>query len=104
MPANRLTQSELQQVHRWRRRVVHLWLVAMGASLLVWAASAAFVLALWVQIALGALLVASVVAAALTMRRGRCPACGQRIRFAPRIELPPACSRCEASFLENPGQ
>lgn len=77
---------------------MRLWLVAMGASILIWAASAAVVLTLPVQIALGAVLLALVAVASLAMRRGRCPKCGHRIRFAPRIELPSACGNCGALF------
>lgn len=93
-----LTEAQLKGIHAWRRRVVSLWVITMGAAVLVWAASAAFALSLAAQIALGALLLALLGVATVTMRRGKCPSCGQRIRFAPRIELPLACSRCRASF------
>ena len=75
-----------------------MWVGTMVVSILVWAASAGFHLSLPIQMALGAVLLGLITIAGVTMRRGRCPGCGQRIRFAPRIELPPACSRCGASF------
>ena len=102
----RLTDSELEQINAWRRVVVRLWLVTMGVSVLVWAAAAAFVLPHAVQIVLGVVLVALVVGSILMMRRGRCPRCGQKIRFAPRIELPLACGHCGVPFhsIESRGQ
>jgi hypothetical protein len=96
---NRLTEAELQQIHAWRTLVVRLWLVTMGAALAAWAATAAFVLPLNAHMVLGAALVGLVFSAIATMRRGKCPRCDVRIRFAPRIELPPCCARCGASFL-----
>ena len=93
-----LTEAQLKGIHAWRRRVVCLWVITMGTAILVWAASAAFDLSLRAQVALGVLLLALLGVATATMRRGKCPSCGQRIRFAPRIELPLACSRCRTSF------
>ena len=98
MHVNRLTEQELDRVHAWRKRVVRLWLATMGAAILVWAASAGFRLSEPIQIALFLGLTALVIIATVAMRRGRCPRCGQAIRFAPRIELPPACSRCQVPF------
>lgn len=94
----KLTDAQLARIQAWRRRVVRLWLLTMGAALLVWAASAAFNLAAPVQVALATVLAALIFASVATTRRGRCPNCGERIRFAPRIELPPCCSRCRADF------
>ena len=94
-----LTQAQLKGIHAWRRRVVLLWIITMAAAILVWAGSAALALALPVQIALGAALFVLLVTATATMLRGKCPGCGQRIRFAPRIELPLTCSRCGVSFF-----
>ena len=93
-----LTEAQLKGIHAWRRRVVFLWIVTMGAAIAVWAVAAAFALPLAAQIALGALLLALLGFAIATMHRGKCPSCGQPIRFAPRIELPLACSRCRVSF------
>lgn len=93
-----LTEIQLKGIHAWRRRVVSLWIVTMAVAILVWAVSAALTPSLPVQIALGALLLLLVGVATVTMRRGKCPSCGLRIRFAPRIELPLACSRCRVSF------
>ena len=93
-----LTEAQLKSIHTWRHRVVMLWIATMAAAIAVWAASAALTLSLTVQIALGGLLLGLVGVAAWTMCRGKCPSCGERIRFAPRIELPLACSRCRASF------
>ena len=77
---------------------MRLWLVTMGASLLIWAASAAFALTLPVQIALGAVLVVLFACSGMMTRRGKCPRCGHQIRFAPRIELPLVCGHCGVSF------
>ena len=97
-PVVALTKAQLKGIHAWRRRVVFLWIVTMGAAIVVWAVSAVFALPLVAQIALGALLLGLLGFATATMHRGKCPSCGQPIRFAPRIELPLACSRCRASF------
>ena len=97
-PVVALTEAQLKGIHAWRRRVVVLWIVTMGAAIVVWAVSAAFALPLPAQIALGTLLLALLGFATATMHRGKCPSCGQPIRFAPRIELPLACSRCRVSF------
>jgi hypothetical protein len=48
-----------------------------------------------VMVAALALLIAL---AAWDTRRGKCPTCGARVRFRPRIELPLACANCAAQF------
>ena len=99
-----LTEAERLQIHAWRQRLVCLWLITMSAALLVWAASAAFVVSQSIQTALGIVLLALLIIIAVTMRRGKCPRCGQRIKFAVRVELPPACSRCGVSFYSERSQ
>ena len=94
----RLTEAELEQLHAWRQRVVRLWLVTMGAAVLVWAAAAAFSPSQSIQVALGSVLLALLVTIAVTMRRGKCPSCGQNIKLAARVELPTSCSRCGVPF------
>jgi ABC-type transport system involved in cytochrome bd biosynthesis fused ATPase/permease subunit len=94
-------QSASASLQRWRRSVMRLWIATMIAAILVWALVAAARLPAYVETAIAAVLVALAVLSAWNMRRGRCPRCGARIRFAPRIELPPACPQCAAPFISE---
>jgi hypothetical protein len=70
----------------------------MAAAFALWTAVTAFALPQSIQLAFASLLVALVLITLRTMRRGQCPRCGKRIRFAPRIEIPPACVHCNIDF------
>ncbi|MCC6532918.1 MAG: hypothetical protein IT531_10240 [Burkholderiales bacterium] len=91
--------AQIAGIQRWRRSVVRLWIVTMLAALGVLALLAGVALPAAVEALLGTALAAITGLALCNMRRGACPSCGERIRFQPRIELPPACTNCGASFF-----
>lgn len=98
VPESLLNEAELQRVHRWRRRVVRLWLATMAIALGTWVVAAAFSPPTALEIALAVVLASLALLACREMRRGACPRCGERIRFEPRIELPGACPHCHTPF------
>jgi Flp pilus assembly protein TadB len=94
-----LSECQIRRVQAWRRGVVGLWIATMVAALAVWVIVSALSARFVVELTLVALPVGFAALATWNMRRGRCPHCGQRIQFEPRIELPRACPHCTASSL-----
>jgi hypothetical protein len=97
-PAGSLTASESDRLNAWRSAVVRRWLVAMAGALGLWAAATGFDLPSTVEHLLALVLALAVLVALRATRSGRCPRCGMRIHFEPRIELPSACSHCGVAF------
>jgi len=93
---------EIVALQRWRRRVVRLWIATMLAAIGVWAMVAAIALPWAVELSAAAVLGILVGVSVWQMRRGRCPSCGRKIQFQPRIELPLACPHCSTSFVVSP--
>lgn len=94
-----LSAHEIELLHAWRRRVVRWWIATMIAAVLTWGSAAAFRLPAVAEFALAALLACVALMAVRQTLRGRCPRCGTRIRFEPRVELPLRCSRCASEFV-----
>jgi hypothetical protein len=97
-----LIPQEMEILLRWRKRVVVQWVGVMLTALGVWAIAGTHALAVAFEFAAALLLAFITLLAVRTMRRGACPRCGGRIRFEPRIELPPACSHCQVAFRLDP--
>jgi hypothetical protein len=85
-------------VQQWRRRVVRSWLAVMVAALALVVATAIWPLPGWGEVLAGTALAVLTWNGFRSARAGRCPRCSTRIRFQPRIELPPACTACGVAF------
>ena len=96
------SQAGIAAVQQWRRRVVRLWLTTMVTAIGVWGLFAAVAMPWILELGTAALLALLVGVSLWHMRRGACPRCGARIRFAPRIELPRTCPHCSAPFVASP--
>jgi hypothetical protein len=93
------TNDAIATVQRWRRSVVRHWIATMVAAIAVWGLLAATAVPWVVEAGAGTVLLILTGLSLWKMRRGRCPRCGARIRFEPRIELPRACPHCAISFV-----
>ena len=92
-------QASIEAVQRWRRGVVLLWIITMVAAVSSWALLSAIAVPGGGELASAALLLLLAGLSTWNMRRGKCPRCGAKIRFRPRIELPRFCQNCAAPFI-----
>ena len=93
------TEEAFERLQRWRVRVVRLWLATMITALAILLLLAAFQPPAAVQYIAALALFGLAGLALRSTREGLCPYCQARIRFEPRIGLPPACHKCAMPFF-----
>jgi len=98
-PPRTLTETELESLRLWQRRVVS-WFVATMGSLAIYALSFAFVrwLPPSVYLAECVAVIALAIAGLTVLFSECCPVCGRRIGLQSTLLLPPICEICGAVF------